>query len=188
MEPACLKLGHPYTPLGFPAAVEHWSSLRTSERLRSERRCLLRAGTLSPHFSAAQHLPLHFSNVIAFSRSGERGSRQSFDVGGCRLSVRQVNRCKLAPHRSRTPRGSAVLPGLGTTAGNCLGRFHPDAQQEQLRAVRRADCRSSTIAPQSWLCLVPAWSHGLDEHSWQSPDQLRLAAMCWLLVVSEMGR
>ncbi|XP_050832974.1 obscurin-like protein 1 [Serinus canaria] len=50
------------------------------------------------------------------------------ELGGCRLSVRQVNRCKPAPHRSRTLRGSAALLRLGITAGSCLGSFHPDAQ------------------------------------------------------------
>lgn len=58
---------------------------------------------------------------------------------------------------------------------------------EQLRAVRRAGCCSSTIVPQRWLCLMPAWSHGPDEHPRQSPGQLWLAAMCQADVLAVDG-
>lgn len=48
----------------------------------------------------------------------------------------------------------------------------------QLQAVRRAGCCLASSVLWCRLCPVPAWSHGLAEHPWQSPGQLQPAAMC----------
>lgn len=130
--------------------------------------CPLRAGTSpAPRFGAVQHLQLHFSDMIAFSRPREPGSCRAFDQGAGRMEAQRGTGCMLQTGAAPLP-GAAGLRGApepGHRGWKLSGKFAARMPSTgQLQAMRRAGRCSAGSALWCRLCPVPARSRGLAEH------------------------